>query len=170
MPLRKLKVVFDTSALISLETSRLMEKVCKNFDAAIPNEVLSELEEIAEFEDVHGKAAKRVLKLVEEKKLSVEEAKTREDASAFVDRGEAAALALAIKIHADYLVVDDCESLWYLAKYFKKVVFSVFVVRYLYNTGALTEKQAWAHVERMKEARTWGENTIYKIAKKLWKK
>lgn len=128
------------------------------------------MKEITEFEDIHGKASENILKLIEGRKIAVKEVIIKKEDLTFVDKGEAAALALAIKTNANYLVTDDCESFWYLTKRFKKTVFSVFVVKYLCNVGVLGEGESWAYVERMKEGRTWGENIIYKTAKKLWKR
>jgi len=57
------KLVFDTSALISLEVANLMSKASEFFCAFIPKKVEEELKEVAKYEDIHGNAANRILKM-----------------------------------------------------------------------------------------------------------
>ena len=57
------KLVFDTSALISLEVANLMNKASESFHVFIPKKVEEELKEVAKYGDVHGKAANRILKI-----------------------------------------------------------------------------------------------------------
>src|SRR3989338_2597758 len=56
-------MIFDTSALISLESINILEQVLKLFPVTTTNSVINELEEFAKHDDNYGKIAKNVLKL-----------------------------------------------------------------------------------------------------------
>jgi hypothetical protein len=68
------------------------------------------------------------------------------------------------------LICDDYESFWYLSEYFEKTVFSVFVVRCLCERGMISTEEGWNFIELIRERRTWGDNIIYRTAKKLWRR
>ena len=55
--------IFDTSALISLESINILGQVLKLFSITTTNSVIKELEEFAKHDDKYGKIAKNVLKL-----------------------------------------------------------------------------------------------------------
>lgn len=159
------KLVFDTSALISLEVANLMNKAFEIFYVFIPRKVHEELKEVAKYEDVHGKAANRILKM---ERIEIREVREINKHLIYVDEGEAEALELAKEIEADYLICDDYESFWYLSENFEKTVFSVFVVRCLCEEGIIGIEKGWDFIEMIREKRTWGDNIIYRTAKKLW--
>ena len=159
------KLVFDTSALISLEVANLMNKASEFFCVFIPKGVHEELKEVAKYGDVHGKAANRILKL---ERIEIREAGEISSQLIYIDKGEAEALELAKTIKADYLICDDYESFWYLSENFKKTVFSVFVVRCLCEEGIISMEDGWKFIEMIRERRTWGDNIIYRTAKMLW--
>ena len=161
------KIVFDTSALISLEVANLMSKASEFFRVFIPKKVHEELKEVAKYEDVHGKAANRILKI---ERIEIREVGEISRHLTYVDEGEAEALELAKAIEADYLICDDYESFWYLSEYFEKTVFSVFVVRCLCERGMISTEEGWNFIELIRERRTWGDNIIYRTAKKLWRR
>lgn len=102
-----LNLVFDTSALISLESATLTDKstnVCRYF---LPQLVYEEIRDLAKYTDVHGKAATRLL---QKDSLTIKKAGEIHSHLPYVDKGEAAALTLANRISTDYLVCDDYES------------------------------------------------------------
>lgn len=160
------KLVFDTSALISLEVANLMNKASEIFRVFIPKKVHEELKEIANYEDVHGKAANRILKM---ERIEIREVGDINRHLTHIDEGEAEALELAKAIVADYLICDDYESFWYLSDNFEKTVFSVFVVRYLCEEGIISIEEGWDFIEMIRKRRTWGDNIIYRTAKTLWR-
>jgi len=159
------KSVFDTSALISLEVANLMSKASEFFRVIIPKKVEEELKEVGKYEDVHGKAANRILKM---ERIEIREVGEISRHLTSVDEGEAEALELAKEIEADYLICDDYESFWYLRENFEKTVFSVFVVRCLCEKGIISMEEGWCFIEMIRERRTWGDNIIYRTAKTLW--
>jgi len=159
------RLVFDTSALISLEVANLMNKTSETFQVFIPKKVEEELKEVAKYEDVHGKAASRISKI---ERIEVKEVGEISRHLIYVDEGEAEALELAKSIEADYLICDDYESFWYLSENFEKTVFSVFVVRYLCEQEIINMEEGWNFIKVIRERRTWGDNIIYRTAKTLW--
>jgi hypothetical protein len=58
-----IKILADTSALVSLEIKHLVALSSKVIQFTISDVVRLELKEIAEFDDVHGRSAKDVLSL-----------------------------------------------------------------------------------------------------------
>ena len=159
------KLVFDTSALISLEVVNLMRKTSEAFRVFIPKKVHEELKEVAKYEDIHGKAANRILRM---ERIEIREVGEISRHLVYIDEGEAEALELVKEIEADYLICDDYEAFWYLSEDFKKTVFSVFVVRYLCEKGIISMEDGWNFIEMIRERRTWGDNIIYRTAKTLW--
>ncbi len=160
------EVVFDTSALISLEVVNLMNKASELFRVFILQKVHEELKEVAKYVDVHGKAANRILKI---ERIAIREVVEISRHSIYVDEGEAEALELAMEIEADYLICDDYESFWYLSENFEKTVFSVFVVRCLCEKGVISMEYGWKFIEMIRDRRTWRNNIIYRTAKTLWR-
>ncbi|MDI6886535.1 MAG: hypothetical protein QMD22_09415 [archaeon] len=142
-----------------------MNKAFEIFRIFIPKIVHGELKEVAKYEDVHGKAANRILKM---ERIEIREVGEISRHLIYVDEGEAEALELAKEIEADYLICDDYESFWYLSENFEKTVFSVFVVRYLCEEGIISMEDGWSFIEMIRERRTWGDNIIYMTAKTLW--
>lgn len=159
------RLVFDTSALISLEVANLMNKTSETFSVFIPKKVEEELKEVAKYEDVHGNAANRILK---KERIEIRQVGEISKHLIYVDEGEAEALELAKEIEADYLICDDYESFWYLSENFEKTVFSVFVVKCLCEEGIISMEDGWHFIEMIRERRTWGDNIIYRTAKTLW--
>ena len=159
------ELVFDTSALVSLEVANLMSKTSEIFRVFIPKKVEEELKEVAKYGDIHGNAANRILKM---ERIEIREVGDITKHLIFVDEGEAEALELAKEIEADYLICDDYESFGYLSENFEKTVFSVFVVRCLCEKGIISMEDGWSFIEMIRERRTWGDNIIYRTAKTLW--
>ena len=89
------ELVFDTSALISLEVVNLMHEASELFRVFIPKKVHEELKEVAKYVDVHGKAANRILKI---ERIEIRGVGEISGHSVYVDEGEAEALELAKEI------------------------------------------------------------------------
>jgi len=105
-----IKVAADTSALISLEIVGLLVFSSRHFRFFITEEIVKELNSMAQFKDQQGKAAIRVLDLIKEGRIKVVKVKNYEKHLAFIDGGEAEILELAIKNNLDYLISDDYEA------------------------------------------------------------
>ena len=55
--LRKISLVADTSALVSLASASLLSMVLSEFDVVVTNIVVGELDAMSTFDDAHGRAA-----------------------------------------------------------------------------------------------------------------
>ena len=82
------KIVADTSSLISLQTGGILEQSLELFDISIPEIVVTELKEVAGFNDTHGKSARNVLKLIKGNRISVKELIAISETESRVDVGE----------------------------------------------------------------------------------
>ena len=72
----KSEYIFDTSALISLGTVKVIDNVLKLTKIVITLSIIKELEEFAKHDDNYGKASKEVLKYKD--KLIVKKAEIKE--------------------------------------------------------------------------------------------
>jgi rRNA-processing protein FCF1 len=165
-----MKLVIDTSALVSIETVNLVSRVLKYFDIIITEIVRQELLELSQYHDDHGKSSKRILGMINKDQIKIITIGDYSRHLTEVDIGEASCLELAICEKADYLITDDCNCFWYLSSNFKNTVFSIFLVRLLSNLREITHEEGWEYIERIREKRTWGNNLIYRKAKEIWKK
>ncbi len=59
-----MKLIIDTSALVSIETVNLVSRLLKYFDVIISDTVRLELIELSQYEDEHGKSSRRILEMV----------------------------------------------------------------------------------------------------------
>lgn len=165
-----MKLIIDTSALVSIETVNLVSRLLKYFDVIISDTVRLELIELSQYEDEHGKSSRRILEMVNKSQIKIKNVEIFQQHLTEIDSGEASCLELALSEKADYLITDDCNSFWYLTLYFKNTVFSIFLVRLLSNLKEITDEEGWEFIERIREKRTWGNNLIYKKAREMWKK
>ena len=164
----KTKIVADTSSLVSLQTGDILELSLELLDISVPKIVVTELEEIAGFNDTHGKSARNVLKLITENKISVKELIVISETGSRVDVGEMDCLNLCKQEQISILVTDDWRA---LPKLIEKsasinVVVSAFVIRSLLNKHMLTGDDAKAVLDRIAHDRDWIESKIYEESKK----
>ena len=164
----KTKIVADTSSLISLQTGDILELSLELLDISVPEIVVTELKEIAGFNDTHGKSARNVLKLIKENRISVKELIVISETGSRVDVGEMDCLNLCKQEQISILVTDDWRA---LPKLIEKsasinVVVSAFVIRSLLNKHMLTGDDAKAVLDRIAHDRDWLESKIYEESKK----
>ncbi|GEM_PF-6758958 len=111
----KTEVVADTSSLISLQTGGVLELSLDLFDVSIPEIVVTELKDVAGYDDAHGKSARYVLRLIKEDKISVREvisiSETESRVESRVDAGEMSCLNLCRQEQIPILVTDDWRAL-----------------------------------------------------------
>lgn len=74
-----IKILADTSALVSLEIKHLVTLASKFIQFSISTGVCEELKEIAKFEDAHGISAKDVLELVNKGIIEVKSVNVRKE-------------------------------------------------------------------------------------------
>jgi hypothetical protein len=90
-----IKILADTSALVSLEIKHLVAISSKVIQFCISDAVHLELKEIAEFDDVHGRSAKDVLRLIDNGIIAIRYVSSRKEYLEKIDIGEAEILTLS---------------------------------------------------------------------------
>lgn len=148
--------IFDTSSFLSLESVYLLSKVLDFFTIITTYLVFGELEEFAQYDDILGVIAKRVL--ANRDKLSLEEARIIERLNyvGFVDE-ELFNLSLNEGI---MLITDDLKLLRHTAGKIKRA-FSTYFLTTFVIAEILTKKQALEKLEKMRNIRNWQNNIIY---------
>ena len=164
----KTEVVADTSSLISLQTGGVLELSLELFDVSIPEIVVTELKEVAGYDDMHGESARDVLRLIKEDKISVREVISISETESRVDAGEMGCLDLCRQEQILILVTDDWRALPKLIEISAStnVVVSAFVIRALLNRRMLTRDDAETILDRISRNRDWLESKIYEESKK----
>jgi len=161
-------IVADTSALITLTSTDVLKLVLEEFDVHTSKLVIEELEDTAEYDDSHGKAANQALQNREQ--FTVHEASQTEFQSSRVDQGEGSCADLARKHEADFLITDDLRALPELQTLSNtQVAISPIVLKALVKRNVLTEKEALEKLEEAAENRDWIESPIYRKARELFK-
>lgn len=106
-----IEILADTSALVSLEIKHLINLASKHIHFSISEGIREELQDIAEFDDVHGRSARDVLKLVQSRIIMVQSMPAREEHTQNIDRGEAEVLTMSESGDYDYIITDDVKAL-----------------------------------------------------------
>jgi len=159
-------IIVDTSAFISLAVGGALEPAIDEFEVTTSETVLNELVKTAEYNDNHGEAANRVLKM--EDNFGVVAVDSDEFVTSRIDHGEASCVAAVRQETADFLITDDYRALPELRELVDaEVALSPIVLRALVKRGALSEKEAIAAFETMAEGRDWLGAPIYRYARQL---
>lgn len=157
-----MRLVLDTSALLSLEAGKVLDLVIDNFELIIPRRVEEELNGISKNHDFEGNLAKRIVSFLENEIKIIESSKSSEEGEL-----ECAYLANDLK-DADFLITDDIVALKRLEKICKKKIrFSTMLLYALTLKDKLSKKQAIIILERMRVKRNWKDNIIFEKAKML---
>lgn len=160
-------IVADTSALISLASGSVLDLFLDEFNVAVAETVVKELEELSQGSDWISENAEQVL--LEKDSLKVREAVGEKPVSSRVDEGEASCVLLTRELDADFLITDDMRALPEIGKMVgkDKVAISPIVLRVLVRRGVLDEDRALEKLERMGERRDWLHRPIYRRAREL---
>ena len=151
-----IEILADTSALVSLEIKHLINLASKHIHFYISEGIREELLDIAEFDDVHGRSARDVLKLVQSRIITVQSMPAREEHTQNIDRGEAEVLTMSESGDYDYIITDDVKALPYIKSVAKvKVLTSAFVIRLLYDINALSRQEALNSIKEISASRDW---------------
>jgi len=163
-------LVADTSGLVSLGIAGGSNpdplSVCLDaYDVCVPTEVIEELEEIAAYNDAHGRAATAICDRTAE--LTIQPVDL--DAEFPLDDGENAAVTLANGIGATLLLCDEFNSLGLIHASLANTqlvtaptLLSVFV-----RTDRLTIEDARALLDDMSSAQSWDTNSYVQRARSL---
>jgi hypothetical protein len=153
----KQSIPFDTSALISLGHTNLIDKILEFFKPIVTSSVISELKEIAIRNDPDGESANKWLRV--KKKFQVENVKKQKPSE-----NELFDISIKRKIP---LVIDDIKA---IKKYQNKCkcLFSIHIVYSLFFKGEISRAQGILAIQKMKKERSWKENAISVAAKILF--
>lgn len=158
-----MRIVIDTSGLLSLAAGNILELATKFFDFIIPTRVKQEIDGIAKNNNFETKLAKNVLFYINNEIKII-------DAYKISQQGELECAYLANELDdVEFLITDDIKILEKLGKISKKEVnFSTLIVYSLYLSGKISKEQGWKAIERMGVKRNWKNNIIFDQAKLLW--
>lgn len=160
-------IVADTSALISLSVADSLSLVFEEFDVHTTESVVEELEDTAEYDDVHGNAAEAVLD--QRQGFTAHAVREPDFTSSRVDSGEATCILLCRDLEADFLITDDLRALPELQNLITaQVAISPIVLKALVKRDVLTNREALDRVESLAEDRDWLQSPIYRRAKNLF--
>lgn len=118
-----MKIVVDTSSLLSLEFMDILNDAVSIAEVYTTNIVLDELKEIASFKDEKSEIAGRILRLVQDGKIKgiqVKNGSFSKYISRNVDSGEASCLALCISEKIRLLITNDADATYYLGRAAKR--------------------------------------------------
>lgn len=103
-------LIADTSALVSLAiptSDAPIRRLFEEYDIRVPPAVVSELQDIAAYEDAHADAATRVLDQIADTHTQ----QPNEQPDYPLDDGETAAIALANEMNGDVFLCDEYAEL-----------------------------------------------------------
>lgn len=159
-------IVVDTSAFISLAVGDVLQHTVTEFDVLTTQVVIEELEQTADYDDRHGRAAADVLTLVDH--FEVTTTGPTELETSRIDAGEASCVAAVRETEAPFLVTDDYRALPELQRLIDaEVALSPIVLRALVKRGVLTDDEAKNILGEIAEQRDWLGAPIYRYARQL---
>jgi predicted nucleic acid-binding protein len=162
-------IVADTSALVTLSAAGVLTIVLDEFGVHTTGVVVSELEETADYDDEHARAARDCLDRID--RIEVHEIDDSEDGgfeSVRVDRGEGSCIRLAREAEAEFLLTDDLRALPELRALTEaQVAISPIVLRALIERGVLEPDEARRRLDAVAETRSWLGAPIYRRARSL---
>ena len=152
-------VVADTSALISLGCSTdppLVDVLRSEYDLWVPEIVVAELEDLAAYDDEHGRAARRVLEGRDD--FGVERVSL--DAEFPLDDGENAAVELANDRGASMLLCDEFNQLGLIHASLDDVqqVTTPKLLVVFEAKGLLSGSEVASSLDEISELRSWDGN------------
>lgn len=155
-------LVADTSGLVGLGTvtdvtNPPFEALAEENEVLVPRRVVSELEDTASYDDVHGTAAGAVIDRLHD----VTVVETALDATFPLDDGENAAVAAANARSADLLLCDEFNELPLVHASLEgtRLITSPTLLRVLHRRGVYTASETREVLDRMIDARSWGSNS-----------
>lgn len=164
------RVVADTSALVSLGIVAAVEpnplSLClASYDVSVPGEVLAELQEVASYDDEHGRAATAVRERTDE--LTVRSVDL--DVEFPLDDGENAAVTLANETDAALLLCDEFNRLGLVHASLAdtRLVTTPTLLSVFVRTDRLTPDEARTLLDDISAARSWDANSYVQRARSL---
>lgn len=154
-----MKIITDTSALLSLAAGDILDLVLENIDCIIPSRVKEEVKGISLNNTFEGNLAKKVLSYIDKEIAVIETYQSSNE-------GEVECVYLAHQIQdAELVITDDTKALEKLEKICNtKIRFSTIILYALYLQGKITKDRARVVLERMRVKRDWKDNIIFEQA------
>jgi len=168
-----MKIVVDTSSLLSLEFMGILEDSFEITEIHITNTVEAELKEIAGYNDEKSHMAKNVLKLVSGGKIKCINIKNEafsKHLSRNVDAGEASCLALCILENISLLITDDADAAYYLGRIAMQkgieVRICVAVLIELIKSNKISKSEGKFKLEKLVKKRGWEGGVLEVLVKR----
>lgn len=164
------RLVADSSALVSLgivadDDPNPLSICLSRYEMAVPTAVIEELQEIASYDDVHGRAAATVLGRTE----AFETRSVDLDTEFPLDDGENAAVTLANDLDAALFLCDEFTQLGLIHASLAdtRLVTTPTILSVLVRTGQLSAADARMLLDEISDARSWGGNSYVQRARSL---
>lgn len=153
-------VIADTSALVSLGCSDdplVIDTLRSEYELCIPEIVVTELEEVAAYDDEHARAARRVL----EQNDDIETERVSLDSEFPLDDGENAAVALANEREAGMLLCDEFDKIGLIHASLDdvKLVTTPKFLLVLETKGLLSPMDVTSLLDEIGDVRSWDGNS-----------
>ena len=157
-----MKIILDTSAILSLASGDILETVIESIDCIVPTRVEEELRGISQNNTSLGSIAKSVLEFVGRDILVL-----KPSSLSFEGEIECAYLAKEQK-NVLFVITDDTKAIKKIQNISKKEVrFSTLLLFALIQKRKINREQAFTILEKMRVQRDWKNNIIYEQAKIL---
>jgi len=169
-----IRVVMDTSSLVSLGMIGFLEKSLKIIEIVVPKAVVDELREINKYSDKEGKSAEEALKLVKNDRIKAVKVKGTKKINSLlssdVNIGEAECFVCCLEEKIKTLIMDDVGAAYKLeglaiAENIKMKI-SVAVLVELMKRKIITKKQAVSGIKNMVKTREWEGGVLEVLSKK----
>lgn len=164
------RLVADASALVSLgivadDDPDPLGLCLSRYEVVVPTAVIEELQEIASYEDVHGRAATAVLDRTD----ALETRAVDLDAEFPLDDGENAAVTLANDLDVSLLLCDEFNQLGLIHASLAdtRLVTTPTLLSVLVRTEQLAAADARMLLDEISDARSWGANSYVQRARSL---
>ena len=156
-------IVIDASSFITLTIADSLPAVLDEFDVHTTETVIQELQETAEYDDVHGNAARTVLERAD--RITVHATPQRRFQSSRVDPGEGSCALLTHELDTDFLITDDLRALPELQTIADaKIAISPILLKALVRREKLERDEALEKLEQIAVQRDWLGAPIYRRA------
>ncbi|GAB6878145.1 hypothetical protein JCM17823_04190 [Halorubrum gandharaense] len=166
-------LVADTSALVSLGTVADADanplSIClERYEVVLPTAVVEELEEVASYGDIHGRAASAVLN----RRDAFETRSVDLDAEFPLDDGENAAVTLANELDVALLLCDEFNQLGLVHASLAdtRLVTTPTLLSVLVRTEQLSGAEAREILDGISNARSWDANSYILRARSMLEK
>lgn len=158
-------IILDTTALISLSIAEVLGKNIEQYSVYTTEEVVSELEEIAQEDDYLAKAAAKTLQYRE--KLTIHKTEFERFQTSRIDSGEASCIALTRELDADFLLTDDLHAMAEIKELsLSEVAISPIMLQAMAENSSISKDAALNKLDDLAQKRDWMGTPIYRRAKK----